>query len=76
MTPAQEQHLKSIKDQFNKLVDKKYRAGQQEHGGNLWLKKGIIDFSIDEVIDLVVYLLTLKDQIKNKDVGSIEEKGQ
>lgn len=74
MTKLQEQHLQKIKDDFCKLSDKKYRAGQKEHGGDLFKKKGIIDFAIDEAIDQVIYLLTLKDQIKDKDLGEIKEK--
>lgn len=65
MTPAQEKHLASIKKQFSKDLDKKYRAGQKEHGGNVWLKDGMLDNALDEVIDLVVYLYVLKQQLKN-----------
>lgn len=63
MTQEQEQHLQSIKDWFTTEVDKKYRAGQKEHGGDLWLKSGIIDMAIEEVLDMAVYLTTLKSQI-------------
>jgi len=64
MDKEHEQHLKIIKDSFELLVDKKYRQGQKEHGGKLWLKSGLIDQAIDESIDMVVYLLTLKEQLK------------
>lgn len=60
MTPEQENHLQSIKDEFVSLVDAKYRKGQAEHGGDLMEKDGILDMAIEEAIDLVVYLLTLK----------------
>jgi hypothetical protein len=63
MTPEQEQHLESVKLNFMCAVDTKYRQGQISHGGNLWRKKGLIDMAIDEAVDQVVYLLTLKDQI-------------
>jgi hypothetical protein len=64
MTSLQETHLHEIKQQFSKLVDSKYRKGVQEHGGNLWLVKTtkLLDFAIDEAIDQVVYLLTLRQQ--------------
>ena len=63
MTNEQEEHLIRIKTDFVTLVDKKYRAGQKEHGGDLWLKTGMIDMAIDEAIDQVTYLLTLKEQL-------------
>ena len=64
MSPEQEQHLESIKSWFTTEIDKKYRAGQKEHGGNLWLKAGIIDMALEEVLDMAVYLVTLKSQIQ------------
>jgi len=64
MTPQQEQHLQKIKEEFCRLYDVKYRAGQKEHGGNLWDKANKIDLAIEEALDLVGYLLTLKQQIK------------
>jgi len=55
------------------LYDTKYRKGQKEHGGDLWKKKHIIDMAIEEAIDQVGYLITLREQIKDLDVGEIEE---
>jgi len=49
-------------------------VAEKEHGGDLWRKKGIIDFALEEAIDLVGYLLTLKEQIKDLDIGEIEDK--
>lgn len=65
MTTKQEEHLLSIKREFAILVDKKYRKGQEEHGGDLFdINVGqLIDYAIDEAIDQVVYLLTLKAKI-------------
>ena len=65
MTPQQEKHLQSIKTDFSKLVDAKYRAGQEEHGGDLFDKPllELVDNSIDEAVDQVVYLLTLRNKI-------------
>jgi hypothetical protein len=63
MSEDHEDHLNRIKTQVINLIDTKYRAGQKEHGGNLWLKTGLLDEAINEVIDLAVYLLTMKEQI-------------
>jgi hypothetical protein len=75
MTNAQDAHLSGLVTDFTQLVTKKYTAGQKEHGGNLWDKKGLIDMAIDEAIDQVVYLLTLKKQIEDSGVqlGSLED---
>lgn len=74
MTAQQEMHLQEIKDSFARLVDTKYRAGQQEHGGNLWdVSIGdLLSAAIDEAIDQVVYLLTLKMKITVQEDGSSE----
>lgn len=71
MTTQQEQHLANIKEDFLREVDKKYRAGQKEHGGDLWLKKDLIDKALEEIIDLYVYMITLKDQIDNKTIYKV-----
>ena len=63
MTTDQEAHLQSLKDTFVKAVDEKYRKGEAEHGGDLWLKAGIIDMALEEVIDQWVYLKTLQSQL-------------
>lgn len=66
MNQKQEGHLYQIKKEFEKLVDAKYRKGQKEHGGNLWeiLPEELLDFAIDEAIDQIVYLLTLKNKLR------------
>ena len=66
MTPEQEHHLARIKSLFTTLVDTKYRAGQEEHGGDLFLISvdRLLDNAIFEAIDQVVYLLTLKDVLQ------------
>lgn len=45
------------------MILTKYAAGQAEHGGQLWRKTGIIDMAIEEAVDQVIYLLTLRDQL-------------
>jgi hypothetical protein len=71
MTEDQEVHLQKIKSWFVNNVDKKYRAGQKEHGGNLWLKADIIDMALDEVLDIAVYLVTLKAQLAKTNLDEL-----
>lgn len=62
MSDDQEAHLKFLVYKFGRLVDPKYRKGAAEHGGNLFEvnKEQLLDYAIEEAIDQVVYLLTLK----------------
>lgn len=62
MDEQHEAHLQRIIRAFNLDAQTKYRTGQLEHGGNLWLKPHMLDHAIEEVIDLVIYLYTLKEQ--------------
>ncbi len=68
MTHAQESHLRAVKDEFTALVDAKYRKGQQEHGGDLFRRscEELLDMAIDEAVDQVVYLLTLRSAYGGK----------
>lgn len=65
MTPEQEQHLYDIKELFVGMVDKKYRRGQAEHGGDLFAKNEIdlLDMAIEETIDQFVYLITARNKL-------------
>lgn len=65
MTSEQEEHLLDIKRSFALAVDKKYRKGQAEHGGDLVeaSRTNLIDCAIDEAIDLYVYLTTLRSKL-------------
>jgi hypothetical protein len=65
VTNAQEAHLRRIKAEFCQLVDAKYRAGAAEHGGELLdvPALGILDLAIEEAIDQVAYLLSLKEKL-------------
>ena len=67
MTPEQKTHVARIDATFSSLMTKKYEAGQKEHGGNLFEVSitELVDFAIEEAIDQVVYLLTLKEQLEN-----------
>ena len=59
---AHEAHLRRILSQFNADARSKYENGQREHGGNLWEKPGLLENAIEEAIDQVVYLYTLREQ--------------
>lgn len=63
MNSDQEKHLDDIKMNFCEEVDVKYQAGQQEHGGSLWKKSGIIKNIRQETLDFVVYTDVLKQQL-------------
>lgn len=67
MDAAHQAHLDRITRRFNADLAAKYEKGQKEHGGNLWQKGGMIDHAIEEAIDLVVYLYTLKEQMDEAD---------
>lgn len=60
-TPAS--HARDVANEARNLILDKYLKGQREHGGELWRKRGIIDMAIEEAVDQIVYLLTLRDQL-------------
>lgn len=62
MTEGQEAHLELIKNSFCGKVDGKYRTGQEEHGGNLYEKTGLVAMAIEEAVDQYTYLTTLEQQ--------------
>ncbi len=58
-------HLERIKKLASRRIDLKYLEGVIEHGGGLWEWKPeqLLDAALDEAIDQVVYLLTLRAQL-------------
>ena len=68
MTQSQESHLARVKGEFVALVDAKYRAGAAEHGGELLALTDltILDLAIEEAVDQVVYLLSLKEKLARR----------
>lgn len=76
MDKQSEKHLIKILNDFGKIIDKKYSKGVEQHGGKLWLKSDLIDKAIEEVADLATYLITLKQQIKNKNFGKLKDKDE
>lgn len=65
MTPQQKAHVTKLQSEATDRIGTKYTKGAQEHGGNIWdlTPSRLINEAIDEAIDQVVYLLTLRDQI-------------
>ena len=61
-------HLSQIQLATIEAIEKKYRAGQAEHGasGPLWAMPtiNVTENAIAESIDQVTYLMTLRGQIK------------
>lgn len=66
MTKDQEKHVASIMRAVNLRMHTKYELGAKEHGGNLWdlSKEALVDQAIDEAIDQLVYLYTIKQKIE------------
>ena len=66
MTEQQQQHLERMMARFTHALADKYTAGQREHGGNVWLKRGMLREAKAEVLDLWVYLDTLEQQLEER----------
>lgn len=66
MTSAQRAHLARILNDFQQDAAAKYEAGQEQHGGNLWEKPGMVEQALAEAIDLVIYLYTLREQMRGR----------
>jgi len=65
MTAKQEAHLGRIQADFRERVDMKYRCGAAEHDGELlgMTTLAILDAAIDEAVDQVTYLLSLREKL-------------
>jgi Rod binding domain-containing protein len=68
MTKEQEEHLAEVETIFIEMLDKKYRKGAHEHGGNLWDMgvEELLENALDEAIDQVTYLATLLQKVRGK----------
>jgi len=62
MTPEQRAHMHGLMEIVETLMERRYTAGQAEHGGNLWDlgHQPLLDSAIEEAIDLLHYLLTAR----------------
>lgn len=72
MNKENEEHLQGIQVWFHKEINAKYRAGQAEHGGDMWEKPGMLRCAIEEALDQVTYLKTMHDQIQNDNPELLE----
>jgi hypothetical protein len=63
VTKGQRAHLARVLEDHSGLIQRKYKAGQKEHGGNCWEKPGMLAHAMDEAADLPVYLHTLAEQM-------------
>jgi hypothetical protein len=62
MTPEHEKHLAGIVRDLSRDLEAKYRKGQEEHGGALW-RRPVWKDAWEEVLDLAVYVHTLRMQL-------------
>jgi len=65
MTQEHLDHINWISNQFSILMSNKYLKGVKEHGGHLknYDILSLTEYALDEAIDQVVYLITLRDKI-------------
>ena len=61
MNEERERHLALILTASACRIDRKYRAGQAEHGGDLF-RKPLGEELIAEAVDQVIYSLTKREQ--------------
>ncbi len=75
MKQEAEDHLYAVKKACERRMDEKYRRGQEEHGGDL-RERNVGRDVLDEMIDGVVYAVTLLEQHNRiyKSAEYIEEK--
>ena len=68
MEPEVERHLSRVLSAAVYRINEKYRKGQKEHGEHLWERPVdyILGQAIDEAIDQVVYLLTLRERLSKE----------
>jgi len=68
------EHAAMIQAEAARIIANKYMKGVVEHGhlGHLW-ERAIEDDALDEAIDQVCYLITLRDQVR--EVVELASKG-
>lgn len=66
LSDEQEEHIDGLLDEFFDDAKEKYEIGALEHNSNLWENSvtKLVGFSIEEAIDQVVYLYTLRPMIE------------
>jgi len=60
MTEEKIKHLLFILEKSAGLIRDKYKKGAAEHREILWKKPDLLDEAINESVDLLIYLLTLR----------------
>ena len=65
MTEEHERHLHYIKERINHLITAKYRKGQAQHGGRLWEDRNVFSDALEEVVDLVSYMITMEAKLES-----------
>lgn len=60
--PTPLDHAETILSEFRTDAIDKYLTGQREHGGRLH-RKPVLNMLYQEVLDLPIYLLTLREQL-------------
>jgi hypothetical protein len=72
-TPETDAHRERIIQQAGADIRAKYDRGMREHGGQLWRKEGLLDMALEEALDLVVYLYTLREQGAGRTLATPEK---
>lgn len=66
MTSKQTAHLNRILEQSRELITQKYAKGALEHQSTLsedYSATEILDMAIEEAVDQITYLLTLREKL-------------
>lgn len=69
MNSEQYDHLDRIQNDFITAHTEKFTKGVKEHKSQLhkdYTKEQLLDFALEEVLDLVSYLYTLKEHLNGK----------
>lgn len=75
LTKEQENHLSAVLEFLTEALTKKYTAGAIEHGGTLsdMNVDDLLSNAIEEAIDQCVYLITLKQKLRDSSTdGPVE----
>jgi hypothetical protein len=75
MTEQQKQHSQKLADRAFKRMVYKYEKGAQEHQSNLWeyTPTELLSMALEEVDDLMHFLLTLQDALKEYRPSDLDE---
>lgn len=76
MRKEDSEYLNKILKQFISEASDKFTRGCDEHGGRIWLKKGLIKEMKDEAIDQYIYASALEDQLKGIKLGKLKDKDE